>query len=66
MSEKFITIWDKEGNAIEIFESVAKRRNLKHGQRVSDQEANTALVENCKEGIAICQLELAIDDFNKE
>lgn len=67
MKFETITVVNQQGMMISILKDMAERYNLYPFQRVSDNLERELIIENCKQGIAECQLEIAMrEEFDYE
>jgi hypothetical protein len=67
MIEKTIDIYDATDRnfpeVISIFESIAEKHDVKNGQYIQDKnKINEIIVDNCHHGIAICKLNIALNE----
>lgn len=67
MIEKTIDIYDATDInfpvAISVFESIAEKHGVKNGQYIQDKnKINEIIGDNCHHGIAICELNIALNE----
>lgn len=60
MTEPFVTVWTEDGMAVMLLERVASEFGLRNGGRLLKQYESQVLIRNAQEGIAICELNIAI------
>lgn len=68
MIEKTIDIYDATDNnlisiGVSIFESIAEKHGVKSGEYIHDKKKfHDILIDNCHYGIAICKLNIALNE----
>jgi hypothetical protein len=68
MIEKTVDIYDATDRnfpvGISIFESIAEKHGVKNGEWIyNKQKFQNIFIDNCHHGIAICKLNIALDEM---